>query len=123
MADVAQINSNYTKGGHMLRKLITLLLVLGISACATAGHKIDRAHIGEIQNGVQSKDQIRAWFGEPYTVKTGLTGHPSGCVERWTYEYAKARGAGKVTYSEILVIDFDKDGKVCDHAFSQSGTE
>lgn len=108
----------------MSKKLIALFLVLGlcISACAAAGHKIDRAHMGEIENGVQNKDQIRAWFGEPYTVKTDLTGHPSGCVERWTYEYAKAR-AGKVTYSEILVVDFDKDGKVCDHAFSQSGTE
>jgi outer membrane protein assembly factor BamE (lipoprotein component of BamABCDE complex) len=108
----------------MFKKLMALLVILGITACAAAGHKIDRTHLGEIQNGVQTKDQIRAWFGEPYTVKAGLTGHPSGCVERWTYEYAKARGrAGTVTYSEILVVDFDKDGKVCDHAFSQSGTE
>ncbi|MBM4278365.1 MAG: hypothetical protein FJ130_10880 [Deltaproteobacteria bacterium] len=107
----------------MFKKIITLLLILGICACATAGHKIKRDHIGDIKIGVQSKDQIRAWFGEPYTVKTGLTGHPSGCVERWTFEYAKAHGFGKVTYSEILVVDFDKNGKVCDHAFSKSGSE
>jgi len=60
--------------------------------------------------------------GEPYTVKTGLVGHPGGCVERWTFEYAKARGFGNVTYSEILIVDFDPDGKVCDHAYSQTGS-
>lgn len=106
-----------------IKKMATLLLVLILSACATAGHKVNRDHIDNIKNGVQNKDQIRAWFGEPYTVKTGLTGHPSGCIERWTFEYAKARGFGNVTYSEILVVDYDKDGKVCDHAFNKTGSE
>lgn len=107
----------------MFKKIIMLLLILVITACASAGQKVKREHIGDIKNGVQNKEQIRAWFGEPYTVKTDLTGHPKGCIERWTFEYAKARGFGKVTYSEILVVDFDKNGKVCDHAFSKSGTE
>jgi outer membrane protein assembly factor BamE (lipoprotein component of BamABCDE complex) len=107
----------------MFKNLCTLLLIITIAACATAGQKIDRTHIGEIKNGVQNKDQIRAWFGEPYTIKTNLEGHPSGCVERWTYEYAKAKGFGTVTYSEILIVDFDAEGKVCDHAFSKSGSE
>lgn len=107
----------------MFKKLITLILILDLSACATAGHKIERSHLNDIKNGVQNKDQIRTWFGEPYTVKTGLTGHPKGCIERWTFEYAKAQGFGTVTYSEILVVDFNKNGKVCDHAFSKTGIE
>jgi hypothetical protein len=94
-----------------------------MAACATAGNKVDRTHIDDIQNGAQNKDQIRTWFGEPYTIKTNLQGHPYGCVERWTFEYAKAQGFGTVTYSEMLVVDFDAEDKVCDHAFSKSGTE
>jgi hypothetical protein len=107
----------------MYKNLIVLLALLSLVACASAGKRIDRTHIDEISNGVQDKAQIRQWFGEPYSMKTGLTGHPAGCVERWTYEYAKARGYGHVTYSEILVVDFDTKGKVCDHAFSQTGKE
>ena len=107
----------------MLKNLFMLLLILAITACASAGSKIDRTHLGDVQNGVQSKAQNREWFGEPYTMNTNLQGHPSGCVERWTFEYAKARGFGTVTYSEILVVDFNTQGKVCDHAFSKSGKE
>ncbi len=102
---------------------VLLLLALIMTACASAGHKINRTHIADIQNGVQNKAQISEWFGEPYTIKTGLKGHPSGCTERWSFEYAKARGFGNVTYSEILIVDFDNEGKVCDHAFSKSGNE
>jgi outer membrane protein assembly factor BamE (lipoprotein component of BamABCDE complex) len=105
----------------MVKKLTILSVVLLLAACASAGKPIDKTHMDEIANGVQTKAQIRQWFGEPYTVKTGLAGHPDGCVERWTYEYAKARGFGKVTYSEVLVVDFDAAGKVCDHAYSKTG--
>jgi len=105
----------------MLKKLTMLFLVLVFVACASAGKPIDKTHMGEIAKGAQTKAQIRQWFGEPYTVKTGLTGHPGGCIERWTYEYAKARGFGNVTYSEVLVIDFDAGEKVCDHAYSKTG--
>ena len=107
---------------HMSRYLI-VLLVLFVGACATAGNKVDRTHIGDIKDGVQGKATVKKWFGEPHSIKTGLIGHPRGCTERWTYEYAKARGFGTVTYSEILVIDFDRKGVVCDHAFSKSGNE
>lgn len=107
----------------MFKKLSLLVLVLIITACASAGNRIDRTHIDDVKNGVQNKARIRAWFGEPYTIKPGLIGHPGGCVERWTFEYAKAKGFGKVTYSEILIVDFDTEGKVCDHAFSKSGRE
>jgi outer membrane protein assembly factor BamE (lipoprotein component of BamABCDE complex) len=108
------------KTGALL--LISLLTAIGL-ACASAGTKLDRTHLDDIKEGAQSKQQIRQWFGEPYTVQPGLQGHPKGCVERWTYEYAKARGFGTVTYQEILVVDFDARGTVCDHAFSKSGQE
>lgn len=101
--------------------LLSLLLVL--TACANAGRRVDRMHLDDIQNGTQTRDQIEAWFGEPYSVRTGLQQHPSGCVERWTCEYAEAQGFGTVTYQEMLIVDFDAAGKVCDHAFSRSGED
>ena len=107
----------------MFKNLSMLLLILTITACASAGHKVDRTHIDDIKNQVQNKAQIREWFGEPYTIKTDLKGHPSGCVERWTFEYATAKGFGTVTSAEILIVDLDTEGKVCDHAFSKSGSE
>lgn len=105
----------------MLKNVSAFLLTMTVIACASAGRRIDRTHLGDIANGAQNKDQIRAWFGQPYTTKAGLPDHPRRCVERWTYEFAKARGRGTVTYSEILVVDFDASGSVCDHAFSQTG--
>ena len=111
----------------MTRTFVTACLVFSMAvllvACASAGRKVDRTHIDEIANGVQTKSQIRTWFGEPYGVQTGLQNHPNGCVERWRYEYAKAQGFGNVTYQEVLVVDFDPAGKVCDHAFSKTGNE
>lgn len=109
----------------MLRALVSTLLTFSLAAltvgCASAGSRIDRTHVDDIANGAQSKSQIRAWFGEPYSVLKPLQGHPSGCTERWRYEYAEAQGFGNVTYQEVLIVDFDAQGKVCDHALSQSG--
>ena len=104
--------------------LLAVVLTLAVLfACASAGRKIDRTHLDEVANGAQTKSQIRAWFGEPYTVLTNMQGHPNGCVERWQYEYAKAQGFGVVTYTEMLIVDFDAADKVCDHAFSKTGEE
>ncbi len=108
----------------MFKKLAVLMLVvgvLGLSACVPgAGRRVDRTHINDIQTGVQDKAQIKAWFGEPYVIIPNLEGHPKGCTERWSFEYAIMRGTiKKYIYQEMLIVDFDKDGKVCDHAFSE----
>jgi hypothetical protein len=109
--------------GRILARLLFVGAAVAVAACASAGVRIERTHLGDIETGSQSQAQIREWFGEPYSQTVGLTGHPSGCVERWTYEFAKAQGFGKVTYSETLVIDFDAKGMVCDHAFNQTGSD
>jgi len=105
----------------MSRILVALFIAISLTACASAGKEFDRTHIKDIQPGVQSKDQIRTWFGDPYQVVAPLSGHPKGCVERWIYSYARAVGFGKVTQSDALVVDFDTTGKVCDHGSSISG--
>ena len=104
-----------------MKKLGLVLIAIVLTACASAGRKVDTAYVDQVKNGVQDEAQIRAWFGEPYSIQDPLQGHPSGCVKRWTYEYAEARGFGTVTYSEKLVIDFDEQGLVCDNAYVKSG--
>lgn len=113
----------HTRIGPLIFHMLLFTCIVTLTACASAGARVDRTHLGDIKTGVQSKEQIRSWFGAPYTMTTNLTNHPQGCVERWTYEYAKARGFGVVTYQETLVVDFDGKGKVCDHAFSKAGKE
>jgi outer membrane protein assembly factor BamE (lipoprotein component of BamABCDE complex) len=90
--------------------------LLVIAACASAGKQFDRTHVNDVQNKVQDKNQIRAWFGEPYRVQT-LTGSTIGCMERWTYVHAFSSFGGAKTTSASLIVDFDKSGKVCDHAY------
>jgi outer membrane protein assembly factor BamE (lipoprotein component of BamABCDE complex) len=92
---------------------LSLALALG---CASAGRDFDTTHATDVQKGVQNKDQIRTWFGEPYQAQA-ITGHPAGCTERWTYTYAYSDRGGMRTQTKTLVVDFDASGTVCDHAF------
>lgn len=100
-------------------KWLMLFAALILAACATAGKQFDRAHVNDVKKGAQTKAQIEAWFGTPYQTVT-LQGNPAGCIERWTYVQADASWGGMKAKSEALVIDFDKKGKVCDHAYSQT---
>lgn len=97
--------------------IISMAFVL--AACASAGRQFDRTHVNDVKKGVQSKAQIEAWFGAPYQSDT-LQGNPAGCVERWTYVSSDATWGGLKAKSEALIVDFDKKGKVCDHAYSQT---
>jgi outer membrane protein assembly factor BamE (lipoprotein component of BamABCDE complex) len=98
---------------------LLIVAALMLFACATAGKQFDRTHVHDIQKGVHTKAQIRQWFGEPYQVQTPLTGHPAGCVERWTYVHAFSSYGGTKTKSASLVVDFDSEGKVCDNAYTE----
>ncbi len=96
--------------------LVTGILIM-VVACATVGRRFDTTHVNDVANGRQDKAQIEAWFGPPTRTIAPLAGHPAGCVERWQWTYAHAVAGGR-TVSDSLVIDFDKAGKVCDHAYS-----
>jgi hypothetical protein len=95
--------------------LLSLALALG---CATVGKKFDTTHVNDIQKGAHDKQQVTAWFGEPNQITSPLQAHPAGCVERWQWTYAHSVAGGS-TVSEVLIVDFDAAGKVCDNAFSQ----
>jgi hypothetical protein len=97
------------------------MFILGLSflaGCATVGKKWDTTHANDVQRGVQDKQQMIAWFGEPTTRVSPLHNHPAGCVERWQWTYAHSV-AGASTVSDVLVVDFDAAGKVCDNSYAQ----
>lgn len=100
---------------HRARELVVVLLALVlVSGCGSAGKKWDRTHARDVKKG-QPKTEIRAWFGDPY--RTEAISNPPA-VLRWTYTYAHSVVfAGTSAYT--LVVDFDRDEKVCDHAYSE----
>lgn len=105
---------------HIGRSFLVVITAVILAACATSGKQFDRTHIHDVKKGAQNKEQIRSWFGEPYQVTTLASGQPGGCVERWTYVHAYASHGGAKATSAALVVDFDKNNKVCDTAYSET---
>lgn len=101
-----------------MKKIVAVLgLFVFVAACATVGRKFDTTHVNDIVKGQHDKQQITQWFGSPNQTTSPLTGNPAGCVERWQWTYAHSVAGGR-TVSEVLIVDFDAAGKVCDNAFS-----
>jgi hypothetical protein len=95
----------------------TLALAIALTGCA-ANKQFDTAHVGDVQNGAQDKDQVTQWFGDPHQIISPLRKHPAGCVERWQWTWAHSLPTGE-SVANALVVDFDKDGKVCDHGYKE----
>ncbi len=100
---------------RQLMTLVVLVAALGLTACGSAGRQWDTTHANEVQRGVHTQQDIRAWFGEPYSVAP-VSGSPAGCTQRWTYTYAHSVAGGS-TVTDTLVVDFDPQGLVCDNAY------
>ena len=96
--------------------ILALVASVALAACATAGKQFDRTHVRDIKTGVQDKEQIRLWFGEPGQTQQ-VTGSAAGCIERWIYSHAYSSYGGLSTKAASLVVDFDRNAKVCDHAY------
>ena len=118
------LHADHREGTEKTMKIHTVLwalivvVVLSLVSCASVGRQFDTTHVSDIQNGVQTKQEIRAWFGQPN--QTQKVSNPStGAVERWLYTYAHST-AGISTTSHSLVVDFDESGKVCDNAYSKT---
>jgi outer membrane protein assembly factor BamE (lipoprotein component of BamABCDE complex) len=101
--------------------VLAVVAVFALVSCATMGKDFDRTHVTDIKTGVQDKNQIRDWFGEP-NQKQSITDSTKGCVERWNYIYGHSHATfgGFKTKGATLVVDFDQSGKVCDHGYSYS---
>lgn len=99
---------------------IVLLAVSTMSpvSCATVGRDFDTTHVSDVETGSTDKAQVREWFGEPTQTVT-LTDQATGGVERWVYSYAYSSWGGMSTTGKAFVVDFDENGTVVDHAYSQ----
>jgi outer membrane protein assembly factor BamE (lipoprotein component of BamABCDE complex) len=102
-----------------MKKWLAIMVVGAACAlgCATVGKQFDTTHVNDIKKGEDDKAKIKGWFGEPHTTAP-VTNSAAGCVERWQWTYAHSVAGGS-TVADSLVVDFDKDGKVCDNAYSQ----
>ena len=103
------------RGQRWTGLVISAALALG-GGCATFGRKFDTTHVHSVQKG-QDKDQMLAWFGPP-TQKATFARNAGGCVERWQYTHAYAVAGGS-SRAEVLIVDLDDRGLVCDTAFSE----
>ena len=87
-----------------------------IAGCATVGREFDTTHVHDVKSG-QTKGDIAAWFGEP-TQRTTFNANAKGCIERWQYTHATAHAGGSAQ-AQVLLVDFDGAGAVCDTAYSE----
>ena len=99
------------------RALIALTLSV-LVACATVGRQFDTTHVNDIEVGVQSKEDIRAGFGEPHDIQN-ISNPQTVTVERWMYTYSHSQ-FGRGTTSHSLVVDFDASSKVCAEAYTRT---
>jgi hypothetical protein len=82
---------------------------------AVTSRQWDTTHANEIKRGAHDKTQIQQWFGDPLRVEPIKVG---AGVERWTWAYAHPKVDGAIPV-DVLVVDFDRAGKVCDNVYRQ----
>lgn len=106
-----------------MKSVASFVLLAALSllpmGCASVGREFDASHVSKIQNGTTTKPEVRGWFGEPGQITQPLPENPAGGVERWTYTYATSVAGGS-TQSEALVVDFNAEDVVVDHAYSKT---
>ena len=87
------------------------------------GNPIDESKVKNIKNGVQTKQDIEAWFGKPENKSfKSSSNEPNVCGETWMYTHMVVNmnsGSGSPAM-ETLAVSFNKDGKVCDSTFSKN---
>lgn len=101
----------------------TLLLPLLFTSCATVGTQFDSTNIDNITVAKTTTEDVRAWFGAPYTridVPTWEYKRMHFGDEQahtiWRYIYAKGTIAS--AQGKSLQVEFDKDGIVTDYYYS-----
>jgi outer membrane protein assembly factor BamE (lipoprotein component of BamABCDE complex) len=103
-----------------VQNAIQVIAVVAVFACASCasimGNQFDTTHKKDIRNGVQDKNQIREWFGNPNQVQS-ISSNPSGCAERWTYVYTFWSWVETKKKTGTLLVYFGGDGKVCDQEY------
>ncbi len=101
----------------MIRNLIMIISAVLLTACSatsfTVGNDFNAASFtSRVERGTTSKDQVRAWLGEPNG--TGVRIETDGKrYDEWTYYYASGNFSDvSATRLKTLQIKFDTQGIV-----------
>ena len=99
---------------NTLRSLLVPALIVLSQACATStAGRFDAARVPELARTHVDQSQVRAWFGEPDEIVRAEGAVAEGaCVEAWHWA-----NPSRETFQNLAVY-FDRQGAVCDHAFS-----
>jgi hypothetical protein len=112
-----------------MRKFLSAALVcIGLSACASAGTKVDPSALQQFQKGVTTYADVVAAVGEPTNVTTGPDGKK---VAVYSYAQTKVRAetfipyigpfvGGADTTATAIVFRFDANEKLVDYSTSVS---
>jgi len=106
---------------HILSLIISAFL---ISSCtpsvATRGNLVEDYQLKEILPGIDGKDDVMRKIGSPTTISTFDD-------NKWYYMGQKTKKKGimdpKLTEEKIILVTFDKDGKVGAVTQQQNGRE
>jgi hypothetical protein len=88
-----------------------ILVAATLQACATTAPRIDPALAMRVENGVQDRARIAAWFGPTDDVEH-LRVARGACTDAAHWSHPTS-----TTY-ENLTVYFDANGIVCGHSYS-----
>lgn len=91
-----------------MKKLLMLLAIVSLAACASLGKDFDMSKAYQLQPGISTEADAIALLGNPIARKMDETGKNEKML--WQYAYADAYGIGNT--GKRLVILFDQDGKM-----------
>lgn len=107
--------------------------VFVLAGCSSAGNSSIKNETSatvdqKIQDGITTKDQVRATFGDPLEINFTDSGH-----EVWKYNFSKSRqnGTNFIPYygafssgahgqSKTLLVIYNDQGRVWHHSFTAS---
>lgn len=102
------------KTTHKMTILAALSLVVG-TGCAHRTSTIARA-AKTIELTETRREEVAELLGAPGGV-VELRNHNLGCRERWSYS-----GLREQDREEVMFVDFDGNGRVCDVAYGHTTT-
>lgn len=92
-------------------KLIAVVAILFLSACATIGRDFPLSRVAEIQIGKTTQAEIQAIFGSPW--RTGIEDD----MHTWTYGKYHYSAFGETTTQDLL-IRFNSSNVVKSYTFN-----
>lgn len=105
------------------RLLLVSVAATALASCATVeiGRPFDvNAFTAQVRHGTSTREDVRAWLGEP--VSQGIALEANGeRYDEWTYYYAAGRLPGlRDADVRILQIRFDPNGVIRSYSWSRS---